>query len=87
MGMAYAAPTSQLTLFITSISGVVSHLILSLPDYNFAVALAIGTFLGGQIGARFSSHLQENMLNKLLSLSLIIVAIKFVFDYIYNDLP
>jgi len=87
MGMAYAAPTSQLTLLITSISGVISHLIISLPDYNFAVVLAIGSFVGGQIGARFSTRLQENVLNKLLSLSLIIVAIKFVFDYLYHEFP
>jgi uncharacterized membrane protein YfcA len=45
-----------------------------------ALSLAVGAFIGGQIGAILSNYLKESMLQKLLSISLIAVAIKFIFD-------
>ena len=82
MTMAKAAPTSQLILFITSLIGTFTHILLSNPDYFNALSLAAGAFIGGQIGAILSNYLKENMLQKLLSIFLIAVAIKFMLDVI-----
>jgi uncharacterized protein len=82
MTMAKAAPTSQLILFITSLVGTFTYILLSKPDYLNALFLAGGAFIGGQIGATLSNYLKEKVLQKLLSIFLIAVAIKLILDLI-----
>jgi uncharacterized protein len=82
MTMAKAAPTSQLILFITSLMGTFTYMLLSKPDYLNALFLAGGAFIGGQIGAKLSNYLKEKTLQKLLSIFLIAVAIKLILDVI-----
>ena len=81
MTMLISGPTSQLTLLITSFAGVFTHVILGHPDYNHAISLAVGAFIGGQIGARLSRYVKENILQNLLSITLIGVAVKLLFDF------
>src|SRR5919199_549922 len=85
MTMAKAAPTSQLILFITSLMGTFTHILLSNPDYFNALSLAAGAFIGGQIGAILSNYLRESVLQKLLSIFLIATAIKFMLDVILES--
>src|SRR5689334_25328508 len=80
MTMLISGPTSQLTLLITSFVGVSTHVILGHPDYIHAISLSIGAFIGGQIGARLSRYVKENILQNLLSITLIGVAVKLLFD-------
>jgi uncharacterized protein len=82
MPMLRAGPTSQLTLLISSTAGVLTHVILGHPDYIHGAYLAIGAFVGGQMGARLSRHIEESILQKLLSIILIGAAIKLLFDFI-----
>jgi uncharacterized protein len=82
MTMAKAAPTSQLILFITSLMGTFTYILLSKPDYLNALFLAGGAFIGGQIGAKLSNYIKERTLQKLLSIFLIAVAIKLILDVI-----
>ena len=84
MTMTKAAPTSQLILLITSLIGIFTHILLAKPDYFNGLSLAAGAFIGGQIGAALSSHIGEKILQKLLSVFLIAVAIKLIFDTIFN---
>lgn len=79
--MQRAAPTSQLTLMLTSIAGVIMHAYLLHPDYLQALALSAGAFAGAQIGARVSRTAKELLLQRLLGLVLIAVAAKFIFDW------
>jgi uncharacterized protein len=81
MTMFIAGPTSQLTLLITSFVGVITHAILGHPDYIQGISLAAGAFIGGQIGARLSGYLRESILQNLLSVTLIGVALKLLFDF------
>ena len=76
-----AAPTSQLTLMMTSIAGVLTHAALLHPDYLQALALSAGAFAGAQIGARVSRTAKEVLLQRLLGLVLIAVAVKFISDW------
>jgi uncharacterized protein len=85
MAMLRAGPTSQLTLLITSLAGVFTHTILGHSDYIYAISLSAGAFVGGQIGARLSCCIKESILQKILSISLIAVAVKLIFDFIYKE--
>ena len=80
MTMQRAVPTSQLTLLITSLAGVLTHAYLGHPDYMQAAALSAGAFAGAQIGARVSGRAKEILLQRLLGLVLIGVSIKFIAD-------
>jgi uncharacterized membrane protein YfcA len=82
MTMQRAAPTSQLTLMMTSLAGVFTHAFLGHPDYLQAIALSAGAFVGAQIGARVSRDAKELLLQRLLGLVLIGVAAKFIFDWL-----
>lgn len=75
-----AAATSQLTLLMTSLSGVFTHSILGHPQYLQALALSAGAFIGAQLGARISKMTKEGLLQKLLAIMLIGVAITYILD-------
>ncbi len=81
MTMQRAAPTSQLTLMITSIAGVLTHSFLGHPDYVQALALSAGAFVGAQVGARLSRSAKDVLLQRLLGIVLIGVAVKFILDW------
>jgi uncharacterized protein len=78
--MQRAAATSQLTLLITSISGVFTHSYLGHPDYLQALALSAGAFAGALIGARISRLAKEIVLERLLGVVLLAVAITLIID-------
>ena len=73
-----AAPTSQLTLMMTSIAGVLTHAALLNPDYLQALALSTGAFAGAQIGARMSRTAKEGLLQRLLGSTLIAVGMVLI---------
>ena len=75
-----ATATSQFILFISSISGLLTHSYLGHPDYILALILIVGTFIGAQIGARISLLIREKLLRVMVSIALIIIAIKLVID-------
>ena len=85
MTMLRASPTSQLILLTSSTAGVLTHAILGHPDYVHGTFLAIGAFVGGQIGARLSHRIEESILQKLLSIILIGSAIKLLFDFMNKE--
>ena len=85
MAMKKAAPTSQLILLFVSLSGVISHSILGHPDFTQAGFLAIGSFIGGLIGARLSLDIKERYLQILVSVVILIAATKLFFDSVPNN--
>jgi uncharacterized protein len=82
MRMYEAAPTSQLIIMISAVTGLATHVMLGHPDYVHALSLASGAFAGGTIGAEISAHLRERLLRIFLSISLLIVASRLIFDVI-----
>ena len=80
MTMKKAAPTSQFILLFASLSGVVSHSLLGHPDFLQAGLLALGSFVGGLIGARLSLDIRERYLQILVSVVLMAAAAKLFFD-------
>lgn len=84
ISMFRAGPNSQLALLITSIVGVFTHSFLGHTNYIYGILLAIGALTGGFIGARVSQHVREDILQILLSISLIGFAVKLIIDFISN---
>jgi uncharacterized membrane protein YfcA len=80
--MINASPTAQFTLLISTITGLLTHILLEHPDYSYGFALALGAFFGAQLGSRSIHLIKENILSKLLSFSLITIAINLIIDYI-----
>ncbi|QLH03783.1 permease [Nitrosopumilus cobalaminigenes] len=80
MAMKKAAPTSQLILLFASFSGVVVHSLLGHPDFIQAGLLAIGSFIGGLVGARLSIDVKERYLQILVSVVILIAAAKLFID-------
>ncbi len=84
MAMKKAAPTSQLILLFASLSGVITHSILGYPDFLQAGFLAIGSFVGGLVGARLSLDIKERYLQILVSVVILITSAKLFFDSMSN---
>ena len=82
MTMHTAAPTSQLTLMITSFAGLFTHIALGHIDYVYAIALSAGAVVGAQMGAKWSKSIKSQLLQRVLGVVLISVAIKFVIDWL-----
>ena len=80
MSMKRAAPTSQLILLFASLSGIIVHSILGHPDFLQSGFLAIGSFLGGLVGAKLSLSVKERNLKILISIVLLIASAKLIFD-------
>jgi uncharacterized membrane protein YfcA len=80
MSMKRAAPTSQLILLFASLSGIIVHSILGHPDFLQSGFLAIGSFFGGLVGAKLSINVKERNLKILISIVLLIAAVKLIFD-------
>ena len=80
MGMRRAAPTSQLVLLFTSLSGLIAHSALGHPDFYHALLLASGGFAGGLLGARISRDVRERYLRIMISAVIIIVAVRLFWE-------
>lgn len=80
MAMKRAAPTSQLILLFSSLSGVISHSLLGHPDFTQAGFLAVGSFAGGLVGARLSIDINERYLQIIVSVVVLIAAGKLILD-------
>ena len=86
MAMKKAAPTSQLILLFSSLSGVITHSILGHPDFVQAGLLALGAFVGGLVGARLSIDVKERYLQIIVSVVILIAAGKLFVDSLTGNL-
>jgi hypothetical protein len=86
MTMKKAAPTSQFILLFASLSGIIVHSILGHPDFLQAGLLAAGAFVGGVIGARISLDIKERSLQILVSVIIVLAAIKLFFDSVTENM-
>jgi len=59
---------------------VIVHSILGHPDFFQAGLLAIGSFFGGLVGARLSLDIKERYLQILVSVVILIAAVKLFID-------
>jgi uncharacterized membrane protein YfcA len=77
-----AAPSSQFIILISAVTGLVFHIIMGHPNYVYGLSLAAGAFAGGAIGSMLLGHVREDLLRIFLSVSLLFVSSRLIFDVI-----
>ena len=82
MNVYEAAPSSQFIILISAATGLIFHVIMGHPNYVYGLSLALGAFAGGVIGSNLLGHIREGILRIFLSISLLFVAGKLIFDVI-----
>ena len=82
MSMYEAAPSSQFIILISAVTGLVFHIIMGHPDYVYGLSLAAGAFAGGAIGSMLLGHVREDLLRIFLSVSLLFVSSRLIFNVI-----
>ncbi len=80
LSMKMAAPTSQFVLLFASASGMIAHALLGHPDFYQALFLSIGAFVGGLAGSRLSLQVEEKKLRIIVTVVLVVTAIKLFVD-------
>lgn len=80
LSMKLAAPTSQFILMFASASGMIMHSLLGHPNYYEAGMLSIGSFIGGMIGSKLSTRVDETKLRMLVTIIIGATAIKLIID-------
>ena len=82
LSMQQSVATSQLSILITSIVGILTHSLLFEQDYMFAGAIALGALIGAQIGSFIAVKISERLLTILFSFSLIIISVQLILSYL-----
>lgn len=82
LSMQQSVATSQLSILITSIAGILTHSILFQQDYVFAGSLALGALAGAQVGSFIAIKISERLLTIFFSFSLIIISIQLILGYL-----
>ncbi|MDH2906783.1 MAG: sulfite exporter TauE/SafE family protein [Candidatus Nitrosotalea sp.] len=80
LSMKLAAPTSQFILMFVAASGMLVHSALGHPNYYEAGMLSIGSFVGGIVGSRLSTRVDERKLRLFVIAVLGITAAKLIID-------
>ncbi|MDE1727627.1 MAG: sulfite exporter TauE/SafE family protein [Thaumarchaeota archaeon] len=80
LSMKLAAPTSQFILMFVAASGMLVHSALGHPNYYEAGMLSIGSFVGGLVGSRLSTRVDERKLRLFVIVVLGITAAKLIID-------
>jgi hypothetical protein len=76
--MHLAVATSMLTMIFTSISGASTHILLGNVKFEYAIPLVIGILAGTQIGARTAKHLRSLSLERVFSLTMILIGVLLI---------
>jgi uncharacterized membrane protein YfcA len=80
LSMKLAAPTSQFILMFASASGMIMHSILGHPNYYEAGMLSIGSFIGGIVGSKLSTCIDETKLRMFVTIVIGATAVKLIID-------
>jgi uncharacterized membrane protein YfcA len=82
LSMQQSVATSQLSILITSVAGILTHSVLFQQDYVFAGSIALGALIGAQVGSFIAIKISERVLITLFSFSLIIISIQLILGYL-----
>jgi uncharacterized protein len=82
LSMQQSVATSQLSILITSIAGILTHSVLFEQDFVFAGAIALGALAGAQVGSFIAIKISERLLTILFSFSLIVISTQLILGYL-----
>jgi uncharacterized protein len=73
-----AAATSMLMVLVSSCVGTISHAVQGDIDWLYALFLAIGAWVGGQVGPRIAAKLSSKWLLRVLAALMTLTALRMV---------
>ncbi|MBM7570122.1 sulfite exporter TauE/SafE family protein [Aquibacillus albus] len=73
-----AVATSMFMIFLSSITGALSHIQLGNVDWLYTLALVPGAWFGGKFGSYLNSKLNDNVIVLIFRFFLIIVGIRLI---------
>lgn len=73
-----SAGTAMFGMAITTIAAVIPHWFLGNVLLDYAIPLAIGCFIGGQIGPHLSKRTRASTLKKILAATFIIIGLRML---------
>lgn len=71
-----SAGTAMFGMAITTVAAFVPHLLLGNIIWDYAIPLAIGCAIGGQIGPHLSKHTRASTLKKILAAAFTIIGLR-----------
>jgi uncharacterized membrane protein YfcA len=74
--------TSTLAILLTSPAGVISHAVAHDIDWAFAVPLAAGGLMGGQLGPRIARRLSSTRLLSVLAMTVLLAALALILKHV-----
>ncbi|MCP8306271.1 MAG: sulfite exporter TauE/SafE family protein [archaeon] len=74
--------TSRFIVTFITLAGFLSHASLGNVQYDFAIPMALGGVIGGQVGAMISRKTRGTIIQRLLGLTLILVAAKLILEIV-----
>jgi hypothetical protein len=77
-----AAATSHFIITITSFFGILIFTGLKAIDFDYAIFLGVGVILGAYYGARISLLVSPDVIKKVISVLLLLVAVRLIFGVI-----
>jgi hypothetical protein len=78
----FAVATSMFTMIFTSTSGVIKHYTLGNIYFDYALALALGTVFGAQLGAYYSKKISSKNLRRIFGIVLVIVSVRMILKFL-----
>jgi uncharacterized membrane protein YfcA len=82
LSMQRSIATSQLSILLTSLAGIMTHYFLFQHDYLLAGSIALGAVIGAQIGSLVALKVSERLLTVLFSFFLLIISFQLILDYL-----
>ncbi|TFD95903.1 sulfite exporter TauE/SafE family protein [Jeotgalibacillus sp. R-1-5s-1] len=79
-----AVGTSMLMVFLSSILGSASHIMLGNVNWLYVAALAPGAWFGAKLGAWLNQKLDSNGLVLALRIILVLIGIRSIFEGLYG---
>lgn len=75
-----AAATSMFLILVTSFTSSLMHISLGHIEWQYVWPFIPGAWLGGMLGAKISSHLSNNAVERMLKIVLLIIGIRLIWQ-------
>jgi uncharacterized membrane protein YfcA len=74
------APAALASTFVTSVAGVITFLVLSVPDWPTGIALGIGGLAGAYTGARIQRHLPDTVIRRVMGVLVVAIGARYLWS-------
>lgn len=79
-----AVATSMFIIFLSSMTGSVSHMISGHVNWLYALALVPGAWFGGKLGAAINRKMQTKTIVMIMRIVLILIGCQLIYEGIFS---